>query len=151
MDLWSIGIILAEALLKRPLLPCSTPMELLKQMRSLLGPLPEPLLKNSMLGQQVALKQLTAAAPAEQSVGSRQMKMMELAAKLCKDAGKHTEAPRIGNIEAQSQGSPLIEELQMLDLGVADLIRSLLQYDPQKRITADQVGFRFHHSLHTII
>eukprot|EP00887_Chlorella_sp_A99_P001084 scaffold14.g1084.t1 len=55
IDIWSAGVLLAEVALRRPLLPCHSPLELLEAMAGSLGPLPPGLAAASPLGRQALL------------------------------------------------------------------------------------------------
>lgn len=69
IDLWSTGVILAEVALRRPLLLCHTPLELLQQVVGLLGPLPAHMARAAPLGQHVDLRTLSEAA--EEGAGAQ--------------------------------------------------------------------------------
>ncbi|EFN56857.1 hypothetical protein CHLNCDRAFT_51650 [Chlorella variabilis] len=132
IDLWSVGVVLAEVALKRALLPCATPRDLLHQMVTLLGPLPEHMVRGSAAAQEMGLAALGGhaarqAARAPQTTLTRELEQRVAAAGV----------PELA-LPGPRRACQLRDELAAVDAGCADLVMRLLAYDPAQRLTAHQ-------------
>ncbi|GAB4818605.1 hypothetical protein N2152v2_005651 [Parachlorella kessleri] len=132
IDLWSVGVLIAEAALKQPLLPCRTPAEALQAMTDILGPLPPTMLTLSPLAQQLGLNGIGGGSSGAAAPGSSTAKASVVATT--------PEAARPG---AGVGGQPVatsasLHALRALDPALGDLVGRLLCYDPAQRGTEAQ-------------
>ncbi|KAK9826879.1 hypothetical protein WJX81_003020 [Elliptochloris bilobata] len=162
MDAWSLGCVLAELALHRPLFPAHSPSQLLLQMEAALGPLP-PALRVAPgraqgsypggLGRGLE----TPAAPQPRSLKGRATGLQASGALAsCPDPGMAPDSrrrqllkgadPEADRAPAMVPGRgllaswaealpPLGAELARVDRSAADLILRLLAWDPARRLT----------------
>ena len=146
IDAWSVGVVLAEAALRRPLLPAHTPAELLGGMEVLLGPLPWPMLAASGRGGPALGPGASAAAAAAAEQQQQQQQQGPWPAHLAGPMGSAPAAETLAALRQQLRsqvapplGPPLLEELRGVDPALAELVGGLLRFDPGQRLTAGQV------------
>jgi serine/threonine protein kinase len=140
VDEWSIGVVLAEVALKRPLFPCTSPMDLVQAMASQLGPLPAEVVAASTLGQNYDLSSLVMPPPAggiSSSLNNSGSVGMLPHATLIEILGSDTPATTSSTISS-SFNATLPHALRQLDPLFADVVMGLLHYNPKKRLTAKQ-------------
>jgi len=149
IDEWSIGVVLAEAALKRPLFPCTSPIDLVQAMVSQLGPLPAELVAASTLGQNYDLSSLVMPPPGGVSTGgggggglaeiSRNGVGMLSHATLSEVLGsKAAEVMTADLAISSSLNATVPRALRQVDPLFADLVMGLLHYNPKKRLHAKQ-------------
>ncbi|KAL4854275.1 Serine/threonine-protein kinase AFC3 [Chlorella vulgaris] len=141
IDLWSVGVVLAEMALKRALLPCATPRDLLQQMAALLGPLPVSMVRDSELGQQLAQAAGRASRAGTAAAGGATggTGAAVPAAKLPEGLQDRLDSAAAGlQLAVPHAGCQLYAELAGVDAQLANLVIGLLQYDPARRLTAHQ-------------
>lgn len=143
IDEWSVGVVLAETVLKRPLFPQSTtPIELLTSMVAQLGPVPPTMVEASELARSYDLAPLLQVNSNTQIDNlTRRTKHRRLSRRtlesLCRDA----------TVETYNQ-KPLLDDLSQVDALLADLVLRLLAYEPEERMTAkDALRHSFFHPL----
>ena len=146
VDEWSVGVVLTEAALKRPLFPCTSPMELVQGMVGQLGPLPGDMVASSSLGQQYDLTTLMMPPPpplsplppfstttsTSKSVSVGVVPSATLAAVLGRSDGSSSTALQT----AASAAVP--DALRQLDPCFAGLVLQLMHYDQSQRCTASE-------------
>lgn len=141
VDEWSVGVVLAEAALKRPLFPCTSPIDLVQTMAAQLGPLPAEVVAASTLGQNYDLSSLVMPPP-HGSVsggggvveGSSNGTGMLPHATLLEVLGSNAAATaKAGLAMSSSLVAAVPHALRQLDPLFADLVMGLLQYNPKKR------------------
>jgi serine/threonine protein kinase len=133
VDEWSIGVVLAEAALKRPLFPCTSPMDLVQAMAAQLGPLPAEVVAASTLGQNYDLSSLVMPPPPGNNSNSNAVPHGTLFDILGHDAAVYTAATCLSSLHAA-----VPQALRQLDPLFADLVMGLLHYNPAKRLQAKQ-------------
>ena len=148
VDEWSIGVVLAEAALKRPLFPCTSPMDLVQAMAAQLGPLPAEVVAASSLGQNYDLSSLVmpppaVAAPAgmvghDRVLPGGSANGMLPHSTLAEILGTAAASTTAGSLVSLSFTAAVPHALRQLDPLFADLIMGLLQYNPKKRVHAKQ-------------
>ena len=154
IDLWSVGVLLAEVALRRPLLPCRSPLELLAAMAAQLGPLPAGMVGAAPLGRRADLRPLYASAAAPAPPPRTQQRPPALTAVLQQQAAagparggsggggaamaELTVAENADGGRGGMDAPPLLQELMHVDAALADLVLGLLSYDPHRRLTAQQ-------------
>lgn len=129
IDEWSMGVLLAEVALKRPLFPASSDIELLQMVVRDLGPLPKDLVSESLLGKQFDLSSLVMVPPADTNSTALDaaVPFAVLEALL---------GPRARDLSVAVM--TLSTELRRVDPRFADLVGKLLVYDPSRRIPAQE-------------
>ncbi|DBA94072.1 TPA: hypothetical protein ACH3X1_001720 [Trebouxia sp. C0004] len=141
IDVWSLGCVLAEVALQRPLFPIITTSELIHQMTAQLGQLPPSIHPSS---------------PAQASPAPASPIMLAQAAPpthISDHQGTYSvqnhswsHGQQVESIVAQAgplkmwheRASPLHLELAKVDPSMASLVMSMLDYDPQTRMSAAQ-------------
>jgi len=133
IDEWSVGVVIAEVALKRPLFPATSAMELLQLMALELGPLSRDAVTSSLLGQQYDLSALVMPPPSSANVlGDKCTDVLpaETLETLLKSSCQANMSPANGYV------APVHRQLQQVDPLLADMVKHLLQYDPGKRAKA---------------
>jgi len=148
IDEWSMGVVLAEAALKRPLFPCTSPIDLVQAMAAQLGPLPAELVAASTLGQHYDLSSLVMPPPpvgisdggGNELIESRRngAGMLSYSTLLEVLGSKAAASVTAGLAISSSVNSTVPHALRQLDPLFADLVMGLLQYNPEKRLHAKQ-------------
>lgn len=143
VDEWSVGVVLAEAALKRPLFPCTSAMDLVQAMAAQLGPFPAEIVAVSELGQRYDLSSLVMPPPPGSGSGAGTEMLLQGRARHLPYATLNSLLGGLAmdGCDVQQYGSssgivPLA--LRQVDPLFADLIAGLLLYDPSKRLKAKQ-------------
>lgn len=146
IDEWSVGVVIAEAMLKRPLFPQSTtPIELLMSMVSQLGPIPSCMVEHSDLARSydlASLLQVNQHVLDQESTSRRHSSRRNLPRRTLESL------PGCVDQSWCKEHSQLVDDLLKVDATLADLVSRLLVYDPEKRLTAkDALHHTFFHPL----
>jgi serine/threonine protein kinase len=153
IDEWSIGVVLAETVLKRPLFPQSaTPIELLTSIVAQLGPVPPTMIEASDLARSYDLA-LLLKVNSSPSIGTLTMPTKH--GKLRKLSRRTLESLRGSSLNSFGQPDctaetwkPLLDDLSQVDALLADLVLRLLAYEPAERMAAkDALHHSFFHPL----
>ncbi|KAK9849802.1 hypothetical protein WJX84_004936 [Apatococcus fuscideae] len=127
MDLWSLGAILAELILHRPLFPAHTPKQLLQQVAASLGP------RNVVPAVPLGSARLPAV-----SIAQPQLGVFRTAALRLKTSGRRLQPTQQLLLSWQQAACPLQLELARLDQDLARLVMGLLDQNPSTRLTAEE-------------
>jgi serine/threonine protein kinase len=153
IDEWSVGVVLAETALKRPLFPQSaTPIELLTSVVAQLGPVPPTMIEASDLARSYDLASLLKV----NSSPSKSTLMMPTKHRQRRNLSRHTLESLCAS-SLKRYGQPdctvdtwnlLFDDLSQVDALFADLVLRLLAYEPAERIAAkDALQHSFFHPL----
>ncbi|KAA6427815.1 MAG: dual specificity tyrosine-phosphorylation-regulated kinase 2-like [Trebouxia sp. A1-2] len=139
IDVWSLGCVLAEVALQRPLFPITTISELMHQMTAQLGPLP-PSLRSLLPAQASPIMVAQAAPPIHESAHKGTDSVQTSRWAHGQQVGSMCSVPaQAGPLQMwHERASPLHLELAKVDPSMASLVMSMLDYDPQTRMSAAQ-------------